>query len=282
MKGKVWQQRLSKPLHPAIHALNRSLDYDRRLWPYDLQVSRVWVQALERAGVLSAGELLAISGGLESIREELAAGKFAFSDDDEDIHMAIERRLEELIGSAANKLHTGRSRNDQVATDLRLFCRESGEQVSAALRGVIAVLVDIAEAQAAQPFPGHTHLQQAEVLSLGHILLAHATALRSDAELLERTAAEAMAACPLGAGALGGALSLLPAKPLASYSAAKRLTKNPKKRRPSRLSRKGRRNPPSIVPLTGLPFLMAWLSTRVATAHENQLKLQWRSSVANR
>ena len=123
MKGKVWQQRLSRPLHPAIHALNRSLDYDRRLWPYDLQGSRVWVQALERAGVLSAGELLAISGGLETIREESAAGKFAFSDDDEDIHMAIERRLEELIGSAANKLHTGRSRNDQVATDLRLFCR---------------------------------------------------------------------------------------------------------------------------------------------------------------
>ena len=137
MKGKVWQQRLSKPLHPAIHALNRSLDYDRRLWPYDLQVSRVWVQALERAGLLSAGELLAISGGLETIREELAAGKFAFSDDDEDIHMAIERRLEELIGSVANKLHTGRSRNDQVATDLHLFCRESGGQVSAALRGVI-------------------------------------------------------------------------------------------------------------------------------------------------
>ncbi|MCH8838404.1 MAG: argininosuccinate lyase [Candidatus Marinimicrobia bacterium] len=204
MKGKVWQQRLSRPLHPAIHALNRSLDYDRRLWPYDLQVSRVWVQALERAGLLSAGELLAISGGLESIREELAAGKFAFSDDDEDIHMAIERRLEELIGSAANKLHTGRSRNDQVATDLHLFCRESGEQVSAALREVIAVLVVLAEAQASQPFPGHTHLQQAEVLSLGHILLAHATALRSDTGLLERTASDAMAACPLGAGALGG------------------------------------------------------------------------------
>ncbi len=204
MKGKVWQQRFLRPLHPAIHALNRSLEYDRRLWPYDLQVSRVWAQALERAGLLSTGELQAISGGMATIGQELAAGKFAFSDDDEDIHMAIERRLGELIGPVAGKLHTGRSRNDQVATDLHLYCRDAGEQVSLALRAVIAALVDLAEAQAAQPFPGHTHLQQAEVLSLGHILLAQATALRSDTELLERTAAETMAACPLGSGALGG------------------------------------------------------------------------------
>ncbi len=204
MKGKVWQQRFLRPLHPAIHALNSSLEYDRRLWPYDLRVSTVWAQALERAGLLSTDELVAISGGLKTIGQELTAEQFAFNDDDEDIHMAIERRLGEFIGSAADKLHTGRSRNDQVATDLHLYCRDSGEQVSTLLREVIAVLVDLAEAQAAQPFPGHTHLQQAEVLSLGHILLAHATALRSDTELLERRSSDAMAACPLGSGALGG------------------------------------------------------------------------------
>ncbi|UCH10481.1 MAG: argininosuccinate lyase [Fidelibacterota bacterium] len=203
MKDKVWQDRFSKSLDPRVHALNRSLTFDNWLGPYDVQVSIVWSQALRRCEVIDDEELEKIIQGLEGIGEELEEGEFEFLESDEDIHMAIERRLAERIGKPADKLHHGRSRNDQVATDLRLFVMDHSDQIQQALRAVIKVLAELAAEYVDTPFPGHTHLQQAQVVSLGHLLLAHAWSLKSDAELLSAVASSS-SSCPLGAAALGG------------------------------------------------------------------------------
>lgn len=197
------RQRFSQPLDPRVHNLNRSLAFDLRLYPYDLQVSQVWSQALGKCGRLSSADTRAIATGLETIRGELEAELFPFRDDDEDIHMAIERRLTELIGEPARKLHFGRSRNDQVTTDLRLYTREQASQIVRAAGRIIAQLVAMAEEHAPVPFPGHTHLQQAQVVSLGHLLLAQATSLQADVIFLDQVAA-GLAMCPLGSGALAG------------------------------------------------------------------------------
>jgi len=203
MSKKVWEQRFSQNLDPRVHRLNRSLDFDRRLYPYDIQGSLVWARALEQAGTLTGAELASILKGLEQVRAELDQDKFAFCDEDEDIHMAVERRLGEVIGEPAGKLHTGRSRNDQVATDLRLYASDHLGRIRRGLQAVITVLVDQADSHAATPFPGYTHLQQAQVLSLGHILLAHAWSLKADSDQLQDIAART-AVCPLGSAALGG------------------------------------------------------------------------------
>jgi argininosuccinate lyase len=203
MKDKVWQERFSQSLDPRVHALNRSLTFDNWLGSYDIEVSIVWAKALNQCGVLSKDELDAIDGGLEEIGKELEEGEFEFLESDEDIHMAIERRLAERIGGAADKLHHGRSRNDQVATDVRMFMMDHADQIHRVLRGVIKALVNLASGHIHTPFPGHTHLQQAQVVSLGQQLLAHAWSLKSDSELL-RSVASSASSCPLGAAALGG------------------------------------------------------------------------------
>lgn len=203
MKPKVWQERFSVELDPYIEALNRSITFDHRLGPYDVQVSLVWVKALHRCGSLDDDDLAAITKGLQSIGQELSEASFEFREQDEDIHMAIERRLEELIGAAAGRLHTGRSRNDQVATDLSLYARDQNDKLAGALIPVIQQLVAMAEEHIETAFPGHTHLQQAEVISLGQILLAHAWRLKGDVDFLTHVKSTT-SACPLGAGALGG------------------------------------------------------------------------------
>ncbi len=203
MAKKVWQQRFAQPLNPQVHRLNRSIDIDWRLYPYDVQVSTVWAQALEQCGLLSAAESTAIREGLETVGREWDQGQFKVAEEDEDIHMAIERRLGELIGDPAKKLHTGRSRNDQVATDLRLYVRDHAGQLGQSIGQVMAILIDMAEEQAKQPFPGYTHLQQAQVLSLGQWLLAHVWSLKSDQAFLAQVAGAA-GVCPLGSAALGG------------------------------------------------------------------------------
>ena len=203
MAKKVWQKRFSQPLDPRVHALNRSLSFDNWLAPYDLQVSTVWAKALGRCGLLGPEDLAAILKGLEDIGAEFEQGEFELHEEDEDIHMAIERRLGELIGEPAQRLHHGRSRNDQVATDLRLYAIDQTGRVRDALRQVVRALIDLAGEHAGTPFPGHTHLQQAQVISLGHLLLAHAWSLRSDDEFLTQVQ-QAASVCPLGSAALGG------------------------------------------------------------------------------
>ncbi len=140
--------RLPDPQDPLFRQLNSSIDFDRRLWPQDIAGSRAHVEALRRAGVLTDAEAQELDGGLERVAAELEREEFAFSGDDEDIHMAIERRLTELVGPVGGKLHTGRSRNDQVSTDVALYVRERAIVARELIAALMARLLDLAERHA--------------------------------------------------------------------------------------------------------------------------------------
>lgn len=200
---KLWIGRLSGELDPRAAQLNRSLPFDRRLGLEEVRGSIAWAQALERAGVLSSAEAEGLVRGLEQIAEELQTGQFPFQDEDEDIHTAVERRLTELIGPLAGKLHTGRSRNDQVATDLRLWTMGAVQRLEGHLRGVQAALLARAQADLGLVLPGYTHLQRAQPILLSHWWLAHVWALQRDRERLQEVRRRA-GVCPLGSGALAG------------------------------------------------------------------------------
>ena len=195
--------RFAEPQAAAFQALNSSLAFDRRLWPQDLTGSRAHATMLAARGILTEAERDALLGGLEAIRGELEAGSFPFRDDDEDIHMAVERRLTELAGPVGGKLHTARSRNDQVATDVALFCRETAGRLAAQVEELMGTLLDLAEAHLDWPLPGYTHLQRAQPVYLSHHLLAYVWMLGRDRERLNFAAAQADR-LPLGAGALAG------------------------------------------------------------------------------
>jgi argininosuccinate lyase len=186
-----------------MEKFNESLPMDRRMWSEDIQGSQAYARALARAGVLTADEAAQIVDGLAAVRAEWAADAFLVKPGDEDIHTANERRLSELIGPLGGKLHTGRSRNDQVATDTRLWLGNALRDVRVALRQLIAVAADRAEAEADVLMPGFTHLQQAQVVRWSHWVLAHAAAWQRDdrrfADMQPR-----VATMPLGSGALAG------------------------------------------------------------------------------
>jgi argininosuccinate lyase len=195
--------RFSQPQDPDVQAINSSLDFDWRLWRYDVTQSRAHAAMLASIGVLSEAERDELVDGLNAVEAELGDGSFVFAPDDEDIHMAIERRLTELVGRVGGKLHTARSRNDQVATDVVLFVREASEAVRAGLDGLIEVLLARAERHLDWPMPGYTHLQRAQPVYLSHHLLAYVWMLVRDRERFEAVAA-ATCKLPLGAGALAG------------------------------------------------------------------------------
>ncbi len=159
--------------------------------------------ALARAGLITAGERDELIAGLEQVRVEFEAGAFAFKPGDEDIHTAVERRLAELVGPVAGKLHTGRSRNDQVATDLRLFLLAEMDSLGEALAGLQAAIVDKAEAHLEVLMPGYTHMQQAQPLLFSHWLMSFFWKLQRDQERLAGVA-QRTSSLPLGAGALAG------------------------------------------------------------------------------
>lgn len=195
--------RFRKDPDPRFWRLNRSIEFDWRLAPYDIDQSRAHAQALRDIGVLDDGELKQIDDGLVAIREEMERNAFRFDDGDEDIHMAIERRLTEIIGPVAGKLHTGRSRNDQVATDVAMIVQSHSIQASALLRDLMRALLALAEVHAGWPMPGYTHLQHAQPVYLGHHLLAYFWMFSRDAvrfEFVLRSASQ----LPLGSGALAG------------------------------------------------------------------------------
>ena len=188
---------------PAFVALNSSLALDWRLWREDIEASIAHARALEGAGVLTAAERQAIEDGLATVGREVESGAFVPGDEDEDVHMAVERRLTELVGDAGAKLHTGRSRNDQVVTDVRLHLRRVIDRQVAGLRALQQVLVGRAGEHVETILPAYTHLQRAQVTSLGQHLLAYFWMLERDVERFGR----ARAAClelPLGAGAAVG------------------------------------------------------------------------------
>jgi argininosuccinate lyase len=200
---QLWTGRLEGGLDAKADALNASLSIDRRLSAQDVRGSIAWTHALERAGLLSAGESHEIESGLTQIGKELASEAFAFAPTDEDIHTAVERRLGELVGEAAGKLHTGRSRNDQAPTDFRMWLMEAGDRLGAGIRDLQRALVARAERDFGTAMPGYTHMQRAQPVLLSHWWLAHFWALERDAARVREARVRA-SVCPLGSGALAG------------------------------------------------------------------------------
>jgi argininosuccinate lyase len=195
--------RFAEPQDEAFRRLNDSLAFDWRLGPYDVEQSRAHVRMLAARGIISAEDRDALEAALARVAAELADGSFPFAASDEDIHMAIERRVSALAGEAGGRLHTARSRNDQVATDLAMFVRAHAQE---AVRGVLELaraLLEQAERHLDWPMPGYTHLQRAQPVYLGHHLLAYVWMLVRDRARFEAVIGQT-AALPLGAGALAG------------------------------------------------------------------------------
>jgi argininosuccinate lyase len=199
----LWGGRFSGKLDPAAWILNTSLPFDQRLAAQDVRGSIAWAGAIHAAGVLNDIEYAQVIEGLNTIAGEFENGTFAFAESDEDIHTAIERRLGELIGAAAGKLHTGRSRNDQVATDFRLWMLDTLPLLDSAITGLQSTLVELAEAHQTTLMPGYTHLQRAQPVTLAHWLLSHFWALQRDRERLSDLR-KRVGVLPLGCGAMAG------------------------------------------------------------------------------
>ncbi|KAM6239030.1 argininosuccinate lyase-like [Spheniscus humboldti] len=200
---KLWGGRFSGSTDPVMEMLSASITYDQRLSEVDIRGSMAYAKALEKAGILSKPELEKILSGLEKISEEWSKGTFVVKQSDEDIHTANERRLKELIGDIAGKLHTGRSRNDQVVTDLKLLMKNSLSVISTHLLQLIKTLVERAAKEIDVILPGYTHLQKAQPVRWSQFLLSHAVALTRDSERLGEMK-KRMNVLPLGSGALAG------------------------------------------------------------------------------
>ena len=179
----LWHGRFAEGPSDALMALSESLSFDRRLAADDVEGSRAHVAMLVAVGLLTDAEGRAVTDALDNVESELATDTFVFAATDEDIHTAVERRVTELAGDAGAKLHTGRSRNDQVATDLRLWTKRTAREIAAAIDGLQRVLVARAEAAGTDVVvPGYTHLQHAQPVLLAHHLLAHVWALGRDVQ----------------------------------------------------------------------------------------------------
>ena len=201
--SKLWGGRFSRGTDALVHEFNASLRFDVRLAAQDIAGSQAWARGLIGAGVLTPAEAETIIAGLAQVGDELANGRFRFQPGDEDIHTAVERRLTELVGAVGGKLHTGRSRNDQVATDFRLWLLGACDQLAALLADLQQALVENAEANLNLPMPGYTHLQHAQPVTWGHWVLSHFWPLVRDQERLAQVRART-AVLPLGSGALAG------------------------------------------------------------------------------
>ncbi|MBO0686732.1 MAG: argininosuccinate lyase [Candidatus Dormibacteraeota bacterium] len=223
--GKLYSGRFEEGLLPELEQFSSSLQQDLRLAPFDVRGSLAHARGLHAAGILAEGDLRAIEQGLKQVAAELDSGTFAFQETDEDIHTAVERRLTELAPDAGSRLHAGRSRNDQVALDLRLWCRAACGALARDLAGLIEALADQALRNAQQPMPGYTHLQRAQPVTVGYHLLAHAEPLLRDAERV-RHAYEAADRMPLGSGALAGSTLSLPRELVAEELGFGGLTEN--------------------------------------------------------
>lgn len=199
----MWGGRTSKPTAEVVRQLNTSLPFDVRLYAEDIDASIAWSRALVGAGILSAAEQEQLEGGLEAVRQEFEGGDFQAEPSDEDIHSAVERRLTERLGAVAGKLHSGRSRNDQVATDFRLWVMRACDRLDGMLHDLASALAQSAENYLNAPMPGYTHLRPAQPVTWGHWALSHAWPLVRDHDRLQAASASA-ATLPLGSGALAG------------------------------------------------------------------------------
>ena len=202
-KSSLWGGRFEEATDRFVQRFTASVGFDRRLAPQDIRASLAHARMLAAVGVLSAGELARIEAGLATIEAEIAAGEFPWRVELEDVHMNIEARLTALSGEAGKKLHTGRSRNDQVATDIRLYLRDAIDGIAAELQRLQFALIGLAEAHTATVMPGFTHLQSAQPVTFGHHMLAWNEMLERDYGRLRDCRAR-MNESPLGAAALAG------------------------------------------------------------------------------
>jgi argininosuccinate lyase len=199
---KLWGGRFSVPTAHALDALNRSIGTDFRLWPFDIKLSQAWAAALERAGVYTAEECATVVKGLDAVAQRIAKGEQPI-ETDEDIHTMIDRLLHQEVGDPASKLHTGRSRNDQVATATRLWAMDAAASLDSAIRELQRVMVRHAEEQRQTLMPAYTHLQRAQPVSTAHWMLNHFWPLQRDRVRIAN-AAKAASVLPLGSGAIAG------------------------------------------------------------------------------
>ncbi|WP_018139760.1 MULTISPECIES: argininosuccinate lyase [unclassified Thioalkalivibrio] len=202
-EAKLWGGRFSEPTDAFVERFTASVEFDQRLYREDIQGSQAHARMLAKVGVLTDAEAEQILQGLDAIRDEIAAGKFDWQIGREDVHMNIEARLIERIGDVGKKLHTGRSRNDQVATDIRLWLRAAIDDILSLVRAYQRGLVDLAEREAETVMPGFTHLQTAQPVTFGHHMLAWYEMLERDAQRLVDCRAR-VNVLPLGAAALAG------------------------------------------------------------------------------
>ncbi|MCR4301914.1 MAG: argininosuccinate lyase, partial [Sulfuricaulis sp.] len=202
-KEKPWSGRFTEPTDAVVEAFTASVHFDWRLYVYDIMGSIAHAQMLAKVGVLTKKECEAIVKGLQDIEVEIDAGKFVWSEALEDVHMNIEARLIQRIGETGKKLHTGRSRNDQVATDLRLYLRDGIDVVVHAIGQLQLAILDVAEREAVTPAPGYTHLQVAQPITFGHHLLAWFEMLARDTQRLQ-DCRQRVNIMPLGSAALAG------------------------------------------------------------------------------
>src|SRR5262245_13711217 len=203
IKNQPWSGRFSEPATELAQRFTASVSFDRRLAEFDIEASIAHARMLQATGIIGKGDLTAIEKGLAQIRAEIREGRFAWSAEHEDVHFNIERRLTELAGEPGKRLHTARSRNDQVATDLRLYLRAAIDQALAHVKSLQRALLDLADEHAETVMPGYTHLQVAQPISFGHHLLAYFEMLARDAQRLT-DCRRRMNRLPLGAAALAG------------------------------------------------------------------------------
>lgn len=201
---RLWGGRFAGGSAAAFDRINSSLEVDRRLWPYDIAGSRAHARMLTAQGIISAEDGRRIDEGLQIIAGELGRDEFEFQPSDEDIHTAVERRLTELVGDAGRRLHTARSRNDQVITDTLLYLRAHGREQRELIAALARALIAQAENHVDTLLPGYTHSQRAQPVRLAHHLLAYVWMLGRDRRRLDHAIEAASEACPLGSGALAG------------------------------------------------------------------------------
>ncbi|HLX23865.1 MAG TPA: argininosuccinate lyase [Usitatibacter sp.] len=201
--GKAWSGRFAEPIDGLTRRFNASVPFDKRLAEFDIEGSLAHARMLARAKLISAADLAAIERGMAKIVKEIRSGRFEWSLDREDVHFNIEHRLTEIVGEAGKRLHTARSRNDQVATDMRLWLRTEIDNLSKLLRAVRRALLDLAAPHVATLMPGFTHLQVAQPVTFGHHLMAYFEMFTRDAERLA-DCRKRVNRLPLGASALAG------------------------------------------------------------------------------
>jgi len=221
---KLWGGRFKASSAAALIAVNRSIEVDFRLWPFDIRASQAWAAALQSAGVLTAEESRAIHAGLDKVAERIKGGELPI-ESDEDVHTMIDRLLHAEIGDPASKLHTGRSRNDQVATASRMWAMAAAAAIDSEIRELQSVMLEHATGLTDAVMPAYTHLQRAQPVSAAHWMLSHFWPLQRDRERLA-SAMRAASSLPLGSGAIAGSAYRVPRDQLGESLAFAKISEN--------------------------------------------------------